>query len=61
MEEEKQRVEEEKWRVEEKAEEEQRQVEAEWEEAKRLRDSLESFEKGLQVMSAELAEWAQKV
>ena len=65
-EEERQRAEEERRRAEEKAEEERKQVEVEWEEAKQLRDSLESFEKGLWTMSAEetakiTVEWAWKV
>ena len=65
-EEERQRVEEERWRAEEKAEEKRKWVEAEREEAQRLQDNLELFEKGLQAMSAEetakimaeLVEWA---
>ena len=39
--------------MEEKAEEERRWVEVEQEEVQWLRDSLESFEKGFQAMSAE--------
>ena len=68
-EEERRKVEEERWRAEEEAEKERKWVEAEREEAQRLRDNLESFEKGLWAMSAEetaevtaeLAEWARKV
>ena len=52
-EEERQRAEEERRRAEEEAEKERKRVEAEQEEAQRLRDTLESFEKGLWAMSAE--------
>ena len=68
-EEERQKVEEERRRVEEEAEKERKRVEVEREEAQRLRDNLESFEKGLRAMlveetaevMAELAERARKV
>ena len=57
MEEERQRAEE-KWRAEEEAEEERKRVEAEWEEAQRLWDNLELFEKGLQAIMMSVEETA---